>query len=258
MNIQYHINSETGLMNLKFKKDTLNPLGIKKDTFEKFILPMLAMNDKFVLTGSLSLKFLGIEPMDGVGDFDFGLTSPFTEDDYLSLKTFFDLSESNHGYDSHNRKEEPKFNPNAHLWQLSKRIFDENNEESDLIDVLKLDIFNDEMLRKRDIITIHYDEFPVKIIHPSITLSYRMRYALDIRSTTTFKYWRKMKEFMDDSKPYYNQIRLIAKMVARVAEHNASIENDKEKLNYLKNLIYSREKNAEVFLDNAFSTPSIG
>ena len=59
-----------------------------------------------------------------------------------------------------------------------------------------MDIFNDEILRKRDIITIYYDEFPVRLVHPSVTLSYRMRYALDIRSSQTFKYWEKMKVFI--------------------------------------------------------------
>jgi hypothetical protein len=62
MNIQYTIDSNTGLMRLKFKKNILNTLeGDRKDIFEKYILPMLAMNDKFCLTGSLSLKLLGFE-----------------------------------------------------------------------------------------------------------------------------------------------------------------------------------------------------
>ena len=89
MNIVYDINSDTGVMRLKFKKDCLNPLGNKKEIFEKYILPMLAMNDKFLLTGSLSLKLLGFEPIDEIGDFDLGLLSKFTEDDYHNLKSFF-------------------------------------------------------------------------------------------------------------------------------------------------------------------------
>jgi antitoxin component YwqK of YwqJK toxin-antitoxin module len=61
----------------------------RKEIFEKYILPMLAMNDKFLLTGSLSLKLLGFEPIDEIGDFDLGLLSKFTEDDYHNLKSFF-------------------------------------------------------------------------------------------------------------------------------------------------------------------------
>ena len=89
MNIHYDINSETGLMRLKFKNNIIDSLGDSKIVFEKYILPMLAMNDKFVLTSSLSLKLLGFEPMDKVGDFDFGLLDAFTEEDYNALNAFY-------------------------------------------------------------------------------------------------------------------------------------------------------------------------
>lgn len=254
MNIQYHIDSETGLMNLKFQKNILDPLGDKKEIFEKYILSMLTMYDKFVLTGSLSLKLLGFEPIEHIGDFDLGLTEPFTEEDYLYIKNFFDLNDSRHGY---NWDEKPvkdiKFDPNTHMWQLFKSWSEEVDEDLSKHLQFKLDIFNDEILRKKDIITINYGDFPVKLIHPSITLSYRMRYALDIRSSTSFKYFSKMKDFMKDPKPYYNQVRLLSKMVSRVAEHNANIEDDKNKLNYLKDLIYRRERNADDFYNNAFN-----
>ena len=253
MNIHYDINSETGLMSLKFKKTILDPLGDNKDIFEKYILPMLSMNEKFVLTGSLSLKLLGFEPMDKVGDFDFGLLDTFTEEEYVSLKNFFQLSNSSNGYgwDS-DTPEIHRFDPKAHMWQFSKRWSEP--ADADLAKELffKMDIFNDEMLRKKDIITVYYDEFPVRLIHPSITLSYRMRYALDVRSSTTFKYWEKMKAFMDNAKSYYNQIRAIGKMQARVHEHNVNIEGDKKKIDYLRNLINTREANAESFFEKVF------
>jgi hypothetical protein len=210
MNIHYDINSETGLMNLKFKKTILDPLGDNKDIFEKYILPMLSMNEKFVLTGSLSLKLLGFEPMDKVGDFDFGLLDTFTEEEYVSLKNFFGLHDTAHGYGREQFPQDitpkPEFYPKAHMWQFSKRWSEP--VDADLAKELffKMDIFNDEMLRKKDIITIYYEDFPVRLVHPSITLSYRMRYALDVRSSTTFKYWEKMKAFMDNAKSYYNQI----------------------------------------------------
>jgi hypothetical protein len=256
MNIHYDINSETGLMSLKFKKTILDPLGDNKEIFEKYILPMLAMNEKFVLTGSLSLKLLGFEPMDKVGDFDFGLLDTFTEEEYVSLKNFFGLHDTTHGYGREQFHQDitpkPEFYPKAHMWQFSKRWSEP--VDADLAKELffKMDIFNDEMLRKKDIITVYYDEFPVRLIHPSITLSYRMRYALDVRSSTTFKYWEKMKVFMDNAKSYYNQIRAIGKMQARVHEHNVNIEGDKKKIDYLRNLINTREANAESFFEKVF------
>jgi hypothetical protein len=213
---------------------------------------MLAMNDKFVLTGSLSLKLLGFESIDKIGDFDFGLLDTFTEEEWLSLKNFFNLASNqseSYGGDPTNA---PKFDPKAHLWQFYKQWSEPVTEELSRPVGFKMDIFNDEIIRKRDIITVYYDEFPVRLVHPSITLSYRMRYALDIRSTTTFKYWEKMKLFMDNAKLYYNQIRSIAKMQARVHEHNANIEGDKKKIAYLRNLINTREVNAENFFEKVF------
>lgn len=257
MNIHYDINSETGLMSLKFKKTILDPLGDNKEIFEKYILPMLAMNEKFVLTGSLSLKLLGFEPMDKVGDFDFGLLDTFTEEEYVSLKNFFGLHDTAHGYGREQFPQDitpkPEFYPKAHMWQFSKQWSEPVDAEVQKVLFFKMDIFNDEMLRKKDIITIYYEDFPIKLIHPSITYSYRMRYALDIRSTTTFKYWEKMKAFMDNAKSYYNQIRSIARMQARVHEHNANIEGDKKKIDYLRNLINTREVNAENFFEKVFT-----
>ena len=111
MNIHYDISSETGLMNLKFKNTILDPLGYNKEIFEKYILPMLSMNDKFVLTGSLSLKLMGFEPMDKVGDFDFGLLDTFTEEEYVALKNFFQLSDLSNGYGQESESPKtPKFN----------------------------------------------------------------------------------------------------------------------------------------------------
>lgn len=255
MNIVYDINSDTGIMRLKFKKDILSPLGDKKEIFEKYILPMLAMNDKFLLTGSLSLKLLGFEPIDEVGDFDLGLLDKFTEEDYHNIKSFFNLhdniNDSNYG-DVPNTPF--KFDLNAHLWQFSKH-WEESTDNPDINKSMffKLDIFNDEIIRKRDMLTIYYDDFPVRLVHPSITLSYRMRYALDVRGTTAFKYWEKMKALMDNAKPYYNNLRAIQAMNMRVYEHNYSIENNKDRLTYIKELISRREINMEDFFKKVFN-----
>lgn len=255
MNIVYDINSDTGIMRLKFKKDCLNPLKDKKEIFEKYILPMLAMNDKFLLTGSLSLKLLNFEPIDEIGDFDLGLLDKFTEEDYHNMKNFFGLHDNINDNNYGNVSDKPfTFDLNAHLWQFSKQ-WDESTDNTDINKAMffKLDIFNDEIIRKRDILTIYYDDFPIRLVHPSITLSYRMRYALDVRGTTAFKYWDKMKMFMDNAKSYYNNLRVIQKMNMRVHEHNYSIENNKDRLTYIKNLISRRETNIEDFFKKVFN-----
>lgn len=252
MNILYNIDSSTGLMNLRFKRNILDPLA-NKDIFEKYILPIMAMNDKFCLTGSLSLKMLGFEPMGDIGDFDLALTDTFTEDEYNAIKNFFQLYNTNEGYNFDNGTPlTNKFDSKAHMWQLRKTWEEEVNEDLRRSRSFKLDIFNDEMIRKRDIIVVYYDDFPIKLVHPSITLSYRMRYALDTRSSTTFKYWEKMKSFMDNAKAYYQHIKLISKMYARVHEHNANVEGNENKIQYIRSLIDRRNYNMDEFFKKVF------
>jgi len=254
MNIVYNIDSSTGLMKLRFKKNILNTLdGDRKDIFEKYILPMLAMNDKFCLTGSLSLKMLGFEALDRIGDFDFGLMGEFTEDEYNAIKNFFQLHNAGEGYEfGDSNTPVNKFNPKAHMWQLSKGWNEEFGDDLQRWNHFKVDIFNDEMIRKKDIIEVYYDDFPIKLVHPSITLSYRMRYALDTRSSTTFKYWEKMKAFMDNAKSYYQHIKLISKMYARVHEHNTNIEGNEKKIEYIRALIDRRNYNMDDFFKKVF------
>jgi hypothetical protein len=252
MNIVYNIDSNTGLMNLRFKRNILDPLD-NKDIFEKYILPILAMNENFCLTGSLSLKMLGFEPMDNVGDFDLALTDTFTEDEYNAIKNFFQLYNASEGYNfDDGAPVTSKFDPKAHMWQLRKSWEEVVSEELGRSRHFKLDIFNDEMIRKRDIIVIYYDDFPIKLVHPSITLSYRMRYALDTRSSTTFKYYEKIKALMGNAKSYYNNIRAISKMYARVHEHNTNVEGNEKKIEHIRALIDRRNYNMDEFFKKVF------
>lgn len=253
MNIVYDINPETGLMRLKFKDGLLNSLnGDNREAFDKYLLPLLAMNDKFVLTGSLSLKLLGFEPLDKVGDFDLGLTSAFTEEEFITVKNFFGFFTS-YGEKYGHEPDKKEFDPNAHLWQFGKHwnVPEDNFLERQV--EIKIDIFNDEMLRKKDIIEIWYDDFPIRLIHPSVTYSYRMRYALDQRGSTTFKYWERMDEFMKNAKQYYLKIRAIYKMIARVFEHNANVEGNKEKIAKIRELADRRAYNMETFFEKVFN-----
>ena len=252
MNIIYDISPKTGLMRLKFKDGLLNPLlEDNREAFDKYLLPLLAMNDKFVLTGSLSLKLLGFEPLDKVGDFDIGLTSAFTEEEFTTIKNFFGFFTS-YGEKYGHVPDKKEFDPNAHLWQFSKHWEINVNEELSRSTEIKIDIFNDEMLRKKDIIEIYFGDFPIRLIHPSVTYSYRMRYALDQRGSTTFKYWERMDHFMKNAKQYYLKIRAIYKMIARVHEHNANVEGNKEKIDRLRTLIDKRENNISEFFEQVF------
>jgi hypothetical protein len=252
MNITYDM-LDTGIMRLKFKDHVM--AAFKDDTKEildKYILPMMAMNEKFVLTGSLSLKLLGFEPIDKVGDIDIGLLDTFTEEEWIAFKNFFGLSSNQSEMYNETSVHAPKFDPKAHMWQFHKQWSTPEGESIQRPVRLKIDIFNDEILRKRDIIEVYLGDFPLRLVHPSITYSYRMRYALDVRGNTAFKYWERMKSFMDNAKEYYTTLRTLYRMVARVYEHNTAVEGNKEKIEKLRALVNRREEYADNFFEKVF------
>jgi len=256
-NILYTLDSETGLMSLKFKDNVLDGLNEKhKMMFREYILPMLAMNNKFILTGSLSLKLLGFEPMDEIGDFDFGLTDTFTEDEYNTLKNFFGLKDRKGDNEYSFEAESNGFDSKAHMWPFIKHIYEGNEDNNELFrpaNILKIDIFNDEIIRPRDIIKVYFENFEIKLVHPSITWSYRMRYALDLRSSVTLKYWKRSKEFMDSiHKHYFKTLKNLQKMIMRVHEHNTNLENNKDRINRLRYIVTLREHSMDDFLKIIF------
>jgi len=254
MNIIYDMSND-GIMRLKFKDNIVDSFqDDTKQILDKYVLPILAMNDKFVLTGSLSLKLLGFEPIDKVGDIDVGLLAPFTEEEWITLKNFFGLVSRQSKMYGHSENDyvDKKFDPNAHMWQFYKLWSEPVDNELQKEITFKMDLFNDEILRKKDTIEVYLGDFPIRLIHPSITYSYRMRYALDVRTSKTFKYWEKMVDRMKNAKSYYNTIRAIYKMIARVYEHNTAVEGNSEKISKLRALIDRREQYADSFFEKIF------
>jgi len=252
MNIVYDMSGEA-IMRLKFKDGIIDKFDIDtKEILDKYVLPIMAMNEKFVLTGSLSLKLLGFEPIDKVGDIDIGLLEPFTEEEWTTLKNFFGLSTSQSEMYDGASKDTPKFDPKAHLWKFYKHWSVDAGDNLMREVTFKMDVFNDEILRKKDIITVYLNDFPIRLIHPSITYSYRIRYALDVRGGTAYKYWERMKSFMDNSKEYYIKIRALYRMIARVFEHNTAVEGNKEKIDKLRALVDRREQYADNFFEKVF------
>jgi hypothetical protein len=61
-----------------------------------------------------------------------------------------------------------------------------------------------------------------------------------------------MKEFMDSAKSYYTNIKAISQMYARVHEHNANVEGNENKINYIRGLIDRRNYNMDDFFKKVF------
>ena len=64
-------------------------------TWEDRIIPLMTLNDTFVLGGSLALhilKVINYNFKERTPDLDFSLTEPFEEQKFLTLIDFFNLS----------------------------------------------------------------------------------------------------------------------------------------------------------------------
>jgi hypothetical protein len=88
-------------------------------TWEDRIIPLMEMNDKFVLGGSIALHILKIINYDFTNrtpDIDFSLIEPFEEKEFLVLLDFFNLSiikgASDYEVDGHPK---PTLNPKTNL-----------------------------------------------------------------------------------------------------------------------------------------------
>jgi hypothetical protein len=57
---------------------------------------------------------------------------------------------------------------------------------------------------------------------------------------------------MDNAKAYYQHIKLISKMYARVHEHNANVEGNEKKIEYIRSLIDRRNYNMDEFFKKVF------
>jgi len=281
LNFKFGLN-EDGTLRMDLKDSIVGMMDANTySIFDTLVLPILGLNKKFVLTGSLSLKLLGFEKFkedEKIGDIDLGLLDKFTEEDYDTLRNFFNLYEVNNDRGQYmtdtvgqvSVEKIKKFDPNQRLWQVSKDIetpFKDlppaqqelyrplwsNLDENDHIvhSYAKIDIFNDEIIRPRDIITVSYKGFEIRLVHPSVTYSYRMRYALDVRGNNGFKYWERMNNLMkhENAKEYYKTLRALQYMIMRTKEHNCHIEGDKGKIARLRGIILDREMSADNFIN---------
>lgn len=159
------------------------------EEYENIILPLLGINSKLSLGGSLALYILGISDYDfskRKADIDISLSEPLTEEELLIIKDFFDLSflVGKGDYDiitepprliSDIPPEEVKFLQKSASHFLGKELIQLKN------DFIKIDIFNREyMTNIFDTFYLRYKEdYEIKITFPSIILSYKYRYAIN-------------------------------------------------------------------------------
>ena len=198
-------------------------------TWEDRIIPLMTLNDTFVLGGSLALhilKVINYNFKERTPDLDFSLTEPFEEQKFLTLIDFFNLSVvrgvNDYGDDGH-----PIYNLNPKTVLEKELIMLEHSGnivkaiEEDKLDeyqekYYRVDFFNNNFLKKKDWFELNYFGTPIKITHPSVILSAKMKYATDNRVGKQHKHFQDIKSI--DWKEYF-------KIVKRIQATHTTIEN---------------------------------
>lgn len=197
--------------------------------WEDRIIPLMTINDKLVLGGSIALHILKIMDYDfnkRTPDLDFSLTEPFEEKEFLTLIDFFNLSVvrgvNDYGDDGH-----PIYNLNPKTVLEKELIMLEHSGnivkaiEEDKLDeyqekYYRVDFFNNNFLKKKDWFELDYFGTPIKITHPSVILSAKMKYATDNRVGKQHKHFQDIKSI--DWKEYF-------KIVKRIQATHTAVEN---------------------------------
>lgn len=190
--------------------------------YEDIILPLLNMNEKFVLGGSLALYVMNIMDYDfndpnRSPDLDLSISEPLTEEELGVVRNFFNLEFkiSNGDYDT---VEHPNLDPSTkdlmpveleHITKpishfLTKELIQLEKGEYEngaYKEIYKIDIFNSHYVKPRDIIHVKYKDYTLRLTHPSIILSYKSKYAYDPRVGKQYKHFEDIQKI--DWKKYF-------------------------------------------------------
>ena len=190
--------------------------------YEDIILPLLIMNEKFVLGGSLALYVMNIMDYDfndpnRSPDLDLSISEPLTEEELGVVRNFFNLEFkiSNGDYDT---VEHPNLDPSTkdlmpveleHITKpishfLTKELIQLEKGEYEngaYKEIYKIDIFNGHYVKPRDIIHVKYKDYTLRLTHPSIILSYKSKYAYDPRVGKQYKHFEDIQKI--DWKKYF-------------------------------------------------------
>jgi len=207
----------------------------KIDTYyENFLKTALNIQSKLIITGTLSLKLCGLFKEREIGDLDFNVASPLTEDEVLIFKDFFDLTPTRGTYGS-SPKERDTINKswtpkqaleNPLCIQFSKFLSEKR---------YKIDIFHNSKLNDSEIILINLQfpdgtVIPCNITYPPYTISQKARLAFDPNKTNHQKhYFDIIKHIMGDPN-YQSQVSKILQY-SLTCYKTKTTPFDREKLN---------------------------
>lgn len=185
--------------------------------YEDVILPLMSFNDSLILGGSLSLYILNIMDYDfktRKSDLDFSLNKSFKEEEFDSLVDFFNCNVLRRWSDYDEERineiddeEVIKRTPKSTSHILQKTLIQIQKVDQETFDLITIDFFNHNYLEIKDIVEINYFGTTLKLNHPSVTISAKMKYATDIRVKKQFKHFHDIKTI--DWNKYFNIVKYI-------------------------------------------------
>lgn len=183
--------------------------------WEDRIIPLMTVNDKLILGGSIALHILKIMDYnfnERTPDLDFSLTEPFEEKEFLTLLDFFSLSVirgvNDYGEDGHPiQKLNPSESLEKELIMLESNLITDYSDENWKHTYYRVDFFNKNYLRKKDWFELDYFGTPLKLTHPSIILAAKMMYGTDNRVGKQYKHFKDIQSI--DWNKYFKIVKRI-------------------------------------------------
>jgi len=174
------------------------------ERIENILIPLISINQKMVLGGSLCLHLLDIMDIDfekRPSDLDISLSDKLTVEELLIIKDFFNLN-IRYRYTDYSKSYRDKIefikrdisNPEStlHNIQISPEYDLGKVLKRELVQLfnekIKIDIFNTD-LKNDDIFTFDYEGLKIKMVYPSIILSHKSKYAYDPRVGASRKHF---------------------------------------------------------------------
>jgi len=192
------------------------------ERLDKVVLPLMSFTNKLVLGGSTALYMMGAmkrEPQ----DLDFSLKERLTTSELGHIVDFFNLNYELTGEDYKFEEDdigggdmvavEPTIETvlKRDLIQLYHYVKDKDMD----IDVpnYKVDIFNQKLVGKNNIVQVEYQGVVINMVHPSYCIAAKAKYAFDPRIKASYKHLADLKQIMEDENltQYYKTTKELSK-----------------------------------------------
>ena len=186
------------------------------ERLDKIVLPLMSFTNKLVLGGSTALYMIGAmkrEPQ----DLDISLKERLTHSELSHIIDFFNL---NYELTSDDYKfEEDDFGGGNMVANeptienvLNRDLIQLYHMKDDSVDY-KIDIFNQKLVGKSNIMQVNYQGAVLNMVHPSYCIAAKAKYAFDPRVKASYKHIADLKQIMeeDNLKQYYKTVNELSK-----------------------------------------------